>query len=148
MAGISPPATGWVFLFSILRVVPRLARRRKDLHAHSPPSGRRNGGGLRGYDGSDRESANGKNHERVRIRGGASRQRIFLRRGAAGLHTAALDRRQRARLAVLRRRAVKGKPHPPLLPISVWINPSKAAEPLHRPEKGGYLVKLAAELVQ
>jgi putative transposase len=45
-------------------------------------------------------------------------------------------------------RFVKGKPHPPFLPRSVWINPPSAGERLDYPKKGGYLTEPKSGFLQ
>jgi putative transposase len=45
-------------------------------------------------------------------------------------------------------RFVKGKPHPPFLPRSVWINPPRTGGRLEYSQKGGYLAEPKPEFLQ
>jgi hypothetical protein len=45
-------------------------------------------------------------------------------------------------------RFVKGEPHPPFLPRSVWINPPKDETPQFPMEKGGLSIKKEPVFVQ
>jgi hypothetical protein len=45
-------------------------------------------------------------------------------------------------------RFVRGKPHPPFLPRSVWINPPTETAACRSPEKGAILTQLDPVLVQ